>query len=103
MSARDHDDVGRGWNIGAMQPRRDRFDDDVCVREPFGVRELLAVIHDVNPEADVGRDPRELKTDVTGADDEQLGRWCERVDVYVHASAADQSVFLREVVTELVV
>ena len=67
------------------------------------VGELLAVVDDVDAEADLVRDAREVKADVAGADDVELGRRLDRLDVDVHLAAADQPGLLREVVVELVV
>src|SRR5262249_41113649 len=58
---------------------------------------------DVDAEADLVREAREMEADVAGADDVQLGRRLDRLDVDVHLSAADQPGLLREVVVELVV
>ena len=44
-----------------------------------------------------------MKADVAGADDVELGRRFDRLDVDVHLPAADQPGFLREVVRQLVV
>ena len=43
------------------------------MREALGVRELLAVVHDVNTEADFVRQLGEMKSDVSSTDDVQLG------------------------------
>ena len=67
------------------------------------VGELLAVVDDVHAEADLVRQPREVEADVAGADDVELGRRLDRLDVDVHLPAADQPGLLREVVVELVV
>ena len=55
------------------------------------VRELLAVVDDVHAEADFVGDPREVEADVAGADDVELGRRLDRLDVDVHLSAADRA------------
>ena len=57
----------------------------------------------MDAEAGVRRDLAELTADVAGADDVEVGRWRQRLDVHVHLSATDQAVLLREVVVELVV
>ena len=46
---------------------------------------------------------RQVPADVAGADDVELRRRRERIDVDVHLPSADQAVLLREVVVELVV
>ena len=74
-----------------------------AVGEALAVGELLAIVHDVHAEADFVREPREVKADVAGADDVQLGRRLDRLDVDVHLSAADEPGLLREVVGQLVV
>ena len=67
------------------------------------VRELLAIVDDVDAEADFLREPREVEADVAGADDVELGRRLDRLDVDVHLPAADEAGLLREVVGQLVV
>ena len=67
------------------------------------VGELLTVVDDVDSEADLVGEPREVISHVPGADDIQLGRGLDRLDVDVHLSAADEAGFLREVVGQLVV
>ena len=57
----------------------------------------------MDAESGVRRQPAELPSDVAGADDEEVRRRRERIDVHVHLSSTDQAVFLREVVVELVV
>ena len=90
--------------VRPRDPRRDVVDDDLRGgREALGVRELLAVVDDVDAEADLVREPRQMEADVAGADDVQLGRRLDRLDVDVHLAAADQPGLLREVVVELVV
>ena len=74
-----------------------------AVGKALAVGELLAVVDDVHAEADLVRELREVEADVAGADDVELGRRLDRLDVDVHLSAADQPGFLREVVVELVV
>ncbi len=44
-----------------------------------------------------------MKPDVAGADDVEVWRGEERIDVDVHPAAADQAVLLREIVVQLVV
>ena len=88
----------------ARDPRRDVVGDDLGrVGKALGVRELLAIVDDVDAEADFVRQPREVEADVAGADDVQLGRRLDRLDVDVHLSAADEAGLLREVVGQLVV
>ena len=54
VSARDDDDVGRGRDVGAMQPLGDRLDDDFFGGgEALATRELLAVVDDVHAEVDL--------------------------------------------------
>ena len=67
------------------------------------VGELLAIVDDVDAEADLVRQAREVEADVAGADDVELGRRLDRLDVDVHLSAADEPGLLREVVRQLVV
>ena len=71
--------------------------------KPLAVGELLAIVHDVHAEADLVRQPREMEADVAGADDVQLGRRLDRLDVDVHLPAADEPGLLREIVGQLVV
>ena len=88
----------------ARDPRRDVVGDDLGRGgEALAVRELLAVVDDVDAEADFVREPREVEADVAGADDVQLGRRLDRLDVDVHLPAADEAGLLREVVGQLVV
>ena len=47
--------------------------------------------------------PPEMPADVAGADDVEVRRGRERIDVHVHLASADQPVLLREVVVQLVV
>ena len=49
------------------------------------------------------RQLRQVVTDMSGADDVQLGRRLDRLDVDLHLTAADEPGLLREVVVELVV
>ena len=54
-----------GWNV---------VDDDLDRGgEALGVGELLAIVHDVHAEAHLVGLAREVKADVSGADDIQLG------------------------------
>ena len=104
MAARDDDGVRVRRQVGARDPRGDVLDDDFDgVGKTFPVRKLLAVVDDVNAEADFVRDAREMKADVAGADDVELGRGFDGLDVDVHLAAANQTGFLREVVVQLVV
>ena len=104
VPARHDHDVRVRRESGSWNPGGDIVDDDLRgVREPLGIGELLAVVHHVDAEADLFRDSREVKADVAGADDVELGRWFNRLDVDVHLAAADQAGLLREVVGELVV
>ena len=48
-------------------------------------------------------EPGQVPADVARADDVEVRRWRERIDVDVHLSTADQAVLLREVVVEVVV
>ena len=87
-----------------VDPGRDVFGHDFRgVREALAVGELLAVVHDVDAEADLVGEPREVKPDMAGADDVELGRRLDRLDVDVHLPAADEPGLLREVVGQLVV
>ena len=52
---------------------------------------------------DLVRQAREVEPDVAGADDVQLGRRLDRLDVDVHLPAADEPGLLREIVRQLVV
>ena len=74
-----------------------------AVGEALAVGELLAIVDDVHPEADLVREPRQVEADVAGAEDVELGRRLDRLDVDVHLPAADQPGLLREVVVQLVV
>ena len=97
-------DVGVSGQGGPLDPRRQIVDDDLRgLREPLGVRELLAVVDHVDAEADILRDPCEVEADVAGADDVELWRRLDRLDVHIHLAAADQPRLLREVVRQLVV
>ena len=74
VPARDDDDVG-GWRkVGAVEPVRDRLHDDLGAGKALGVRELVAVVDDVNVEAGVGRDFRQVPADMPGPDDVQPRR-----------------------------
>ena len=86
-----------------MQPLGNRFDDHFLgVGKALRVRELLAVVEHVRAEADRVRETRQVIADVPGADDVQPRRRFERLDVDLHLAAADQPVFLREIVVEVV-
>jgi hypothetical protein len=53
MAARHDDDIGVRRKVCARYPRGDVVDDDFdSGREALGVRKLLAVVGDVDPEAD---------------------------------------------------
>ena len=98
------DRVRVGGKRCAGDPRRDVVDHDLDrVGKPLAVRELLAIVHDVDAEADFVRHARQVKSDVSGADDVELGRRLDRFDVDVHLSTADQPGLLGEVIVELVV
>ena len=84
-----------GWNV---------VDNDLIgLRESFAIGELLAVVDHVDAEAHLVRQPREMEADMAGADDVQLGRRLDRLDIDVHLSAADEPGLLGEIVRELVV
>src|SRR3954471_20266589 len=103
MAAGDDHHVRMRGDIRARDPGRDVIDDDLRGgRKTLGVGELLAIVHDMHAEADLFRDPREMETDVTGADDVELGRGLDGLDVDVHLAAADQPRLLGEVVVKLV-
>src|SRR5690606_39328916 len=104
MPARQDYDVGRGRARRGLHPlggRRGEYLDRV--REPFAVRELLAVVDDVHLEADRRRQLTELAADMSGAEDVELRRRLDRLDEDVHLPSADQPRLLGEVVAELVV
>src|SRR5207237_2863985 len=104
VAARDDDRIRVWWKIRPGDPRRNVVDDDLDRRgEALAVRELLTIVDHVHPEPDVAREPREVEADVPRADDVQLRRRLDRLDVHVHLPAADEPRFLREVVGELVV
>ena len=104
MAACDDDDVGVRGNGRALHPRGDVVGDDLRrIRKALGVRELLAIVDDMDPEADFVGEPRQVEADVPGADDVQLGRRLDRLDVDVHLSAADEAGLLGEIVGQLVV
>src|SRR4051794_37042525 len=91
-------------NLRPLEPGRDIFGDHLGgVREALTAGKLLAVVDDVNLEANLLRHYRKLVTDVAGADDVELGRWFDRLDVDAHLASADQSRLLREVIVQLVV
>src|SRR5688572_1535562 len=69
MAAGHHDHKRGRRNLGAMQPTRDGFDDDLGSGEAFRVGELLPIVDDVQAEAGVGGNPRQLMADVPRADD----------------------------------
>ncbi len=99
VAARDDDDVRVRRQRRARDPGGNVFRHDFRgVRKPLAVRELLAIVHDVHAEADLVRQPREMKPDVARADDVELGRWLDRLDVDVHLPAADEPGLLREIV-----
>jgi len=78
--------------LSAGQPRRDVFGDDFSgCGEPFPVRKLLPVVDDVNLKANLLGELREMSADVAGADDVQLRRRFDGLDVNVHLSAANKS------------
>ena len=102
-----------------------RDDDDVGVRRKLRVRASQAGMSSTTTSVAVGKrsrlanfsrssttwtrkptscgEPREVEADVAGADDVELGRRLDRLDVDVHLAAADQSGLLGEVVGQLVV
>ena len=85
VAARHDDDVGVRRELGALDPGRDVLGHDLGRgRKPLAVRELLAIVHDVDAEADFVGQAREVKADVAGADDVELGRRLDRLDVDVH-------------------
>ena len=86
-----------------MEPLGNRVDDHFLgVGEALRVRELLAVVEHVRAESDRVRETRQVIADMAGADDIQARRRFERFNVDLHLPAADQSVFLREVIVEVV-
>ena len=88
-----------GGRLRAIQPGRDVVDHDFGrVRKPLAVRELLAIVDHVHAKADSCGEAREMKADMAGADDVQLRRRLDRLDVDVHLAAADEPGLLREVV-----
>ena len=104
MSAGDDDDVGVGRKRRPLEPRRDVFDHNLDgVGEAFAVGELLTIVDDVHAEPDFMGQVREVEAHVARADDIQLGRWLDRLDVHAHLAAADEAGLLREVIVELVV
>src|SRR5439155_20291789 len=104
VATRDDDGVSGRGEADASDPRGDVVDDHFRGRrEALGVRELLAVVDDMNAESDFVRDAREVESDMAAADDVQLRRRLDRLDVDVHLSAADETSLLREVVRQLVV
>src|SRR5215470_1445337 len=104
VAARHDDRVPVHGKSGPGDPRRDVLDDHLDgVRKPLGVGELLAVVDHVHAEADFVSDTSEVKADVTGADDIELGRRLDRLDIDIHLTAANQTGFLGEIVVELVV
>ncbi len=79
------------------------IDDDVdAFAEALGVGELLAIVHDVDPEAGVVRHLGDEVADVPGAEDVDLRRCLDRLDEDFHLAAADEPGLLREVVVQLV-
>src|SRR4029434_3324333 len=73
-----------------------------AVAEALLVRELLAVVHDMDAKAGVVRHARDVISDVPGAEDVDVGRRLDGLDEDLHLAAADQSGLLREVVIQLV-
>ena len=93
-----------GGRVVRSKPRWNVVDNDFGrVGKPLGVGELLAIVDDVHAEADLVSQSREVEADMPGADDVELGRRLDRLDVHVHLAAADEPGFLREVVRKLVV
>ncbi len=93
-----------GGDLRAMQPFGNRLDDDrVSRRESLRVRELLAVVDDVDAKAAVDRRVRQVPADVSGANDVEARRGREGIDVDVHLTSADETVLLREIVVQFVV
>src|SRR5262249_10703586 len=104
VAASDDHGVGVGREVRVVDPRRDVLDDDLDgAREPLRVRELLAVVDDMNAESDIAGQTGKVEADVAGANHVELRRRLDRLDVDVHLSTADETGFLREVVGELVV
>ena len=88
----------------AIDPRWNVLEDDfLCVGEALAVGEFLAIVHDVHAEADFMGEPGEVQAHMARADDVELRRRFDRLDVHVHRPAADETGFLGEVVGQLVV
>ena len=85
-----------------MQPFGNRLDDHFGAGEALSVGKFLPVVDDVDSKAHIAGDSREVMAHVSSTNDEQPRRGCQRVDMHVHASTANQSVLLREVVVQLV-
>jgi hypothetical protein len=104
VAAGDDHRVGGRRQRRLRQPLRDRLDDQfVSAGKALAVGELLPVVEDMNAEAGRLGQVADVAPDVAGADDVEVGGGRERIDVDVHLPAADQPVFLGEVVVEVVV
>src|SRR5262245_32291357 len=75
----------------------------MSVGEPAGVGELLAIVDDVHAEAGIRGSAGQMQTDVPAAYHVEARCGSERIDVHIHLSTANEAVFLREVVVQLVV
>ena len=85
------------------EPLRDVVDDDVdALAESLRAGELLAIVDDVDPEADFVRQLRDEVADVPGAEDVDVRRRLHRLDEDFHLPSADEPGLLREVVVQLV-
>ena len=104
VAPRDDDGVRVRRQMRPRNPCGNVVDDDFLGgREALRVGELLAIVHDPHAEPDFVRSPREVEPDVARADDVQIRRRLDRLDVDVHLPAADQPRLLREIVGQLVV
>ena len=103
MTSSQNNDVRVGRKSGSLDPLRDCLNHNLFgIREPVRVSELLAVIEDMDLEADRRSCMCKMIGDVTRPDQVQMRCRFDRLDVYLHLPSADQSRLLRYVVSEFV-
>src|SRR5947207_2214463 len=80
VPAREHDDERRLRQGAVLDPAGDVVHDDLLgIGEALSVRELLAVVDDVDPEAEPGSQASELVADVSRAKDVERRRRVDRL------------------------
>ena len=103
MPARQNDDIGRFRQVGVLEPGGDVIHHAVHrVREPLGIGELLPVIDNMEPKSRSRSNLSQMLRHVAGADEVELRRCLERVDVDLHLASANESRLLRKVVVQFV-